>query len=160
MCFQFSDKNKLASYKTSPTSCNKATHHNICDFLSHCILGWKYFCCRKDCLLIAGSVANKSFLWQDLILNKTRDFCLFVILVWLWQGSSGYFFNSNYKCSSIYLNSSSSFQSLGFIINGKQTIFCASIYRWPEATTGFIQDFFRIFFLSGLNMTRFLSQRF
>lgn len=56
-------------------------------------------------------------------------------------GRLGGIFNNNDICLPISLNSFSSFESLGFIRNGKQPFFCALIYRPPKADTDFIQDF-------------------
>lgn len=50
-------------------------------------------------------------------------------------GRLGGIFNNN------ELNSFSSLESLGFIRNGKQTFFCALIYRSPKADIDFIQEF-------------------
>lgn len=56
-------------------------------------------------------------------------------------GWGGVFFNNNDICLPVSLNSFSSFESLGFIRNGKQPFVCALIYRLPKADTDFIQDF-------------------
>lgn len=57
------------------------------------------------------------------------------------MGGWGGIFNNNDICLPVSLNSFSSFESLGFIRNGKQPFSCALIYRPPEADTDFIQDF-------------------
>lgn len=98
-------------------------------------------------LINVRSLANKSFLCQDFILKNSIDF-LFITESWLSPGYSvplteayspnyscfnqprlsghgggvAIIFNSNYKCSPVSLKSSSSFESLCFLLNGQYPI--------------------------------------
>lgn len=47
----------------------------------------------------------------------------------------------NFNCSPYSLGNFSSFESLGFMINGKVPLLCVLIYRPPKSNSGFIQEF-------------------
>ena len=47
----------------------------------------------------------------------------------------------NLKCSLYSRGNFSSFESLGFMINGKDPLLCVLIYRLPKSNSGFIQEF-------------------
>lgn len=47
----------------------------------------------------------------------------------------------NFNCSPYSLGNFSSFESLGFMINGKAPLLCVLIYRPTKSNSGFIQEF-------------------
>ena len=118
------------------------------------------------CLLNVRALKNKSFICQDLILSKNID--IFMITEsWLGPGATaslteasppGFsFFNiprlsgrggglaviyrDNLKCSLVDFGSFSTFEILSFVLNGKCPVLFVIIYRPPNQSTGFLEEF-------------------
>ena len=120
----------------------------------------------KFALINARSVANKTFILNDVLTSKKLDF-LFITETWLRGGDLSSFvelcpphcgflnsprasgrggglatvFNKLHKCRPLPTQTYTTFEAQVLLVNAHSPILCALVYRPPKVTTSFLQEF-------------------